>query len=75
MSEPPSYQELLEKHSQVLLLLESAHQEIKRQGQIIEAFQKRFFGSSSERLDPLQDQLDFPDDVLGTQLYAVEKHS
>ncbi len=65
MSEPPSYQELLEKHSQVLLLLESAHQEIKRQGQIIEAFQKRFFGSSSERLDPLQDQLDFPDDVLG----------
>ena len=65
MSEPSAYQELQEKHSQVLLLLEAAHQEIKRQGQIIEALQARFFGSSSERLDPLQDQLDFPDDVLG----------
>jgi transposase len=65
MSEPSSYQDLLEKHKQVLLLLEAAHLEIKRQGQIIEAFQKRFFGSSSERLDPLQNQLAFPDDVLG----------
>jgi transposase len=65
MSGPSSYQELFEKHSQVLLLLDAAHLEIKRQGQIIEAFQKRFFGSSSERLDPLQDQLAFGDDVLG----------
>lgn len=49
----------------MLLLLEAAHQEIKRQGQIIEAFRARLYGSGSERLDPLQDQLAFPDDVLG----------
>jgi len=65
MTEPSSYQDLLEKHSQVLLLLEAAHQEIKRQGQIIEALQARIYGSSSERLDPLQDQLAFPDELLG----------
>ena len=66
MTEPSSYQDLLEKYNQVLLLLEAAQREIKRQGQIIEALQTRLFGSSSERLDPLQNQLDFPDDVLGT---------
>ena len=65
MTEPSSYQDLLEKHNQVLLLLEAAHLEIKRQGQIVEALQTRLYGSTSERLDPLQDQLAFPDDVLG----------
>ena len=65
MTEPSLYQDLLEKHNQVLLLLEAAHLEIKRQGQIVEALQTRLYGSTSERLDPLQDQLAFPDDVLG----------
>jgi len=65
MTEPSSYQDLLEKHSQVLLLLEAAHQEIKRQAQVIQVLQARIYGSSSERLDPLQDQLAFPDELLG----------
>lgn len=65
MTEPSSYQDLLEKHSQVLLLLEAAHQEIKRQAQVIQVPQARIYGSSSERLDPLQDQLAFPDGLLG----------
>ena len=39
--------------------------ELKRKDQIIEALQKRLFGSSSERLDPAQLQLEFEDSVLG----------
>ena len=65
MTEPSPYQDLLGKHSQVLLLLEAAHQEIKRQAQVIQVLQARIYGSSSERLDPLQDQLAFPDELLG----------
>jgi len=65
MAESSSYKDLREQYEKVLVLLESAHQEIKRQGQVIEALKKQLYGSRSERLDPLQNQLDFPDVILG----------
>ena len=39
--------------------------ELARKNRIIEALQKRLFGSSSERLDPAQLQLAFDEIVLG----------
>lgn len=39
--------------------------ELARKEQIIEALQKRLFGSNSERLDPAQLQLAFDEIVLG----------
>ena len=49
----------------MLTLVEAAHAEIKRQAAIIQALQNKIYGASSEKLDPLQEQLDFPDTVLG----------
>jgi len=45
--------------------LTSAEAEIARKDQIIAALQQRLFGSSSERLDPAQLQLEFDQLVLG----------
>jgi transposase len=39
--------------------------ELERKSDMIKALQQRLFGSKSERLDPLQDQLDFTEEVLG----------
>lgn len=45
--------------------LAAAERELQRKDQIIEALQKRLFGSSSERINPDQYQLDFGEEVLG----------
>lgn len=45
--------------------LAAAEAEIARKDQTIAALQRRFFGKSSERLDPNQEHFDFGDEVLG----------
>ena len=55
---PPDLQSILARVAEL-------EAELKRKDQIIEALQKRLFGSSSERLDPAQLQLEFDDSVLG----------
>lgn len=55
---PDSLSDLEEK-------LAAAERDIARKDQIIDALQKRLFGSKSERIDPNQHQLDFGEDVLG----------
>jgi len=56
----------LEKRTAYLerLVLEKDEQ-LAQKGQIIAALQKRLYGSSSERLDPNQQELDFPIDMMG----------
>ncbi len=46
--------------------LVAAKAELDRKDQIIAALQQRLFGSSSERLDPAQLQLELDELVLGT---------
>lgn len=56
--DPPDLQSILARVAKL-------EAELKRKDQIIEALQKRLFGSSSERLDPAQLQLEFDDTLLG----------
>ena len=58
---------VLSSHTQLLEEFTSLKNELKRKDQIVEALQKRLYGSSSERLDPLQDDLPFGegDNLLG----------
>ena len=60
-AEPPGTPDL----QSILTRVAELEAELKRKDQIIEALQKRLFGSSSERLDPAQLQLEFEDSVLG----------
>jgi hypothetical protein len=46
--------------------------ELARKGKIIAGLQQRLFGSSSEKLDPAQLQLEMDEILLGTQIHAVE---
>lgn len=71
-ADPPALQALLERvealEAEVAATkakLEATQAELARKNQIIEALQKRIFGSSSERLDPAQLQLMFDEVVLG----------
>lgn len=59
---PPEFEKKLEELSERLA---AAEREIERKDQIIEALQKRLFGSQSERIDPDQYQLEFGEEVLG----------
>ncbi len=65
---------VLSSHTQLLEQFASLQRELGRKDQIIEALQKRLYGSSSERLDPLQDDLPFGegDNLLG-KLEPVEE--
>ena len=65
---------VLSSHTQLLEEFTSLKNELKRKDQIVEALQKRLYGSSSERLDPLQDNLPFGegDNLLG-KLEPVEE--
>jgi len=65
---------VLSSHTQLLEQFASLQSELERKGAIIEALQKRLYGSSSERLDPLQDNLPFEegDSLLG-KLEPVEE--
>ena len=62
---PPDLQSVLDRLEELEAKLEAAQAEIARKDAIIEALQKRLFGSSSERLDPAQLQLLFGEEVLG----------
>lgn len=65
---------VLSSHTQLLEEFAVLRGELGRKDQIIEALQKRLYGSSSERLDPLQDDLPFGEgaNLLG-KLESVEE--
>lgn len=63
--DPPDLQSVLARLAELEIRLAAAEAELKRKDQIIDALQKRLFGSSSERLDPAQLQLEFEDGLLG----------
>lgn len=62
---PIHLQLLLDRIEQLEAKLAAAQAEIARKDQIIAALQQRLFGSSSERLDPGQLNLDFDEATLG----------
>jgi hypothetical protein len=47
-------------------------EELARKDEIIAALQRRLYGSKSERLDPDQVELDFSDDVMGTDRREID---
>ena len=64
-ADPSDIAALLERLGKVEAELEAAKAELARKGQIIEALQKRLFGSQSERLDPGQLELLIGEEALG----------
>lgn len=71
-SDPQAIQKILARLTELEAELSAAKAELARKDQIIEALQKRLFGSSSERLDPAQLQLEFDEAVLGKPAAPAE---
>ena len=70
--DPTDLQSILAKLTKVEAELAAVKAELARKNEIIAALQHRLFGSSSERLDPLQLQLEFDAIVLGKPAVPAE---
>ena len=70
--DPTDPQSILAKLARVEAELAAVKAELARKNEIIAALQHRLFGSSSERMDPAQLQLDFNAIVMGLSAPPAE---